>query len=134
MHMSLACPRLARGLLAACMIWQVVLSTGTCESINLDLARAARYQYFTKNRPAHADQNSDHNLFLAVNLPAVRVGHGVGPGWERSRRAGLLVADWPHTRTHRHATHIHTHTLTSHNQFLQVYSYTTALTLERDRK
>ena len=71
-------------------------------------------------------------LLLAVNLPAVRVGHGVGPGWERSRRAGLLVADRPHTRTHRHATHIHTHTLTSHNQFLQVYSYTTALTLERD--
>ena len=135
MHMSLACPRLARGLLAACMIWQVVPSTGTCKSINLDLARAARYRYFTKNRPAHADQNSDQpNLLLAVNLPAVRVGHGVGPGWERSRRAGLLVADRHHTRTHRHATNIHTHTLTltSHNQFLQVYSYTTRSILERD--
>ena len=117
----------------ACMIWQVVPSTSTRKSINLDLARAARYRYFTKNRPAHADQNSDQsNLLLAVNLPAVRVGHGVGPGWERSRRAGPLVADRHHTRTHRHATHIHTHTLTSHNQFLQVYSYTTALTLERD--
>ena len=71
----------------ACMIWQVVPSTSTRKSINLDLARAARYRYFTKNRPAHADQNSDQStLFLAVNLPAVRVGHGVGPGWERSRR------------------------------------------------
>ena len=115
-----------------CMIWQVVPSTSTCKSINLDLARAARYQYFTENRPAHADQNSDHKLLLAVNLPAVRVGHGVGPGWERGRRAGLITSDRPHTRTHRHATHIHTHTLTPHNQFLQVYSYTTALTLERD--
>ena len=113
------------------MLWQVVPSTSTRKSINLDLARAARY--FTKNRPAHADQNSDQSiLLLAVNLPAVRVGHGVGPGWERSHQAGLLVADRHHTRTHRHATHIHTHTLTSHNQFLQVYSYTTALTLERD--
>ena len=115
----------------ACMIWQVVPSTSTRKSINLDLARAARYRYFTKNRPAHADQNSDQSiLLLAVNLPAVRVGHGVGPGWERSRRAGPLVADRHHTRTHRHVTHTHTHTLTSHNQFLQVYSYTTA---ERSR-
>ena len=117
---------------STCMIWQVVPSTGTCKSINLDRARAARYWYFTKNRPAHARTHSDHKLLLAANLPAVRVGHGVWPGWERRRRAGLLVADRPHTRTHRHATHIHTHTLTSHNQFLQVYSYTTALTLERD--
>ena len=38
---------------STCMIWQVVPSTGTCKSINLDLARAARYQYFTENRPAH---------------------------------------------------------------------------------
>ena len=77
---------------STCMIWQVVPSTGTCKSINLDLARAARYRYFTKNRPAHADQNSDQSiLLLAVNLPAVRVGHGVGPGWERSRRAGPRV-------------------------------------------
>ena len=45
---------------STCMIWQVVPSTGTCKSINLDLARAARYQYFTENRPAHADQNSVH--------------------------------------------------------------------------
>ena len=43
---------------STCMIWQVVPSTCTCKSINLDLARAARYQYFTENRPAHADQNS----------------------------------------------------------------------------
>ena len=100
----------------ACMLWQVVPSTSTRKSINLDLARAARYRYFTKNRPAHADQNSDHNLFLAVNLPAIRVGHGVGPGWERSRRAGPLVADRHHTRTHRHVTHTHTHT---HTHFTQ---------------
>ena len=113
-----------------CMLWQVVPSTSTRKSINLDLARAARYWYFTKNRPAHADQNSDQPiLLLAVNLPAVRVGHGVGPGWERSRRAGPLAADRHHTRTHRHVTH----TLTSHNQFLQVYSYTTRSILERDR-
>ena len=56
MHMSLACPRLARGLLATCMIWQVVPSTGTCKSINLDLARAAPYRYFTQYGPAHADE------------------------------------------------------------------------------
>ena len=99
---------------STCTIWQVVLSTGTCKSINLDLARAARYRYFTKNRPAHADQNSDHNLFLAVNLPAVRVGHGVGPGWERGHRAGPLVADRHHTRTHRHVTHTLTHTHSLH--------------------
>ena len=100
---------------STCMIWQVVLGTGTCKSINLDLARAARYRYFTKNRPAHADQNSDQsNPLLAVNLPAVRVGHGVGPGWERSHRAGLLVADRHHTRSHRHATHTLTLTHSLH--------------------
>ena len=98
-----------------CMLWQVVPSTSTRKSINLDLARAARYWYFTKNRPAHADQNSDQPiLLLAVNLPAVRVGHGVGPGWERSRRAGPLVADRHHTRTHRHVTHTLTHTHSHH--------------------
>ena len=99
----------------ACMIWQVVPSTSTCKSINLDLARAARYRYFTKNRPAHADQNSDQShLFLAVNLPAVRVGHGVGPGWERGHRAGPLVADRHHTRSHKHATHTLTLTHSLH--------------------
>ena len=105
----------------ACMLWQVVPSTSTRKSINLDLARAARYWYFTKNRPAHADQNSDQPiLLLAVYLPAVRVGHGVGPGWERGRRAGPLVADRHHTRTHRHVTHTHTHSLhtTSSSRFI----------------
>ena len=116
----------------ACMIWQVVPSTSTCKSINLDLARAARYQYFTENRPAHADQNSDHKTPSSRQSSCCTCCHGVWPGWERRRRAGLLVADRPHTRTHRHATHIHTHTLTSHNQFLQVYSYTTRSILERD--
>ena len=117
----------------ACMLWQVVPSTSTRKSINLDLARAARYRYFTKNRPAHADQNSDQSiLLLAVNLPAVRVGHGVGPGWERSPGRSACSRPAPHTHTQARHTHIHTHTLTSHNQFLQVYSYTTALTLERD--
>ena len=102
---------------STCMIWQVVPSTGTCKSINLDLARAAPYRYFTQYGPAHADQNSDQpNLLLAVNLPAVRVGHGVGPGWERSRRAGLLVADRHHTRTHRHATHTLTLTHSLHTR------------------
>ena len=62
-----------------CMIWQVVPSTSTRKSINLDLARAARYWYFTKNRPAHADQNSDHKLLLVVNLPVVRVAMASGP-------------------------------------------------------
>ena len=101
----------------ACMIWQVVPSTSTRKSINLDLARAARYRYFTKNRPAHADQNSDQSiLLLAVNLPAVRVGHGVGPGWERGRRAGPLVADRHHTRTHTGTSHTHSHT---HTHFTQ---------------
>ena len=64
---------------STCMIWQVVPSTGTCKSINLDLARAARYQYFIENRPAHADQNSDHKLLLAANLPVVRVAMASGP-------------------------------------------------------
>ena len=63
----------------ACMIWQVVPSASTRKSINLDLARAARYRYFTKNRPAHADQNSDHKTPLAVNLPVVRVAMASGP-------------------------------------------------------
>ena len=69
MHMSLACPRLARGLLAACMLWQVVPSTGTCKSINLDLARAAPYWYFTQNGPAHADQNQVLQLLLLPSSP-----------------------------------------------------------------
>ena len=72
MHMSLACPRLARGLLAACMLWQVVPSTGTCKSINLDLARAAPYRYFTQYGPARADQNQVLQLHLLHRLP-VRV-------------------------------------------------------------
>ena len=48
---------------AAPVIWQVVPSTDTCKSINLDLARAARYRYFTQYRPAHADQ-----IFIQQNL------------------------------------------------------------------
>ena len=68
MHMSLACPRLARGLLAACMIWQVVPSTGTCKSINLDLARAAPYRYFTQYGPAHADQNLIQQTFFTASF------------------------------------------------------------------
>ena len=116
-----------------CMIWQVVPSTSTCKSINLDLARAARYQYFTENRPAHADQNSDHKTPSSRQSSCRSCCYGVWPRWERRRRAGLLLSR-PATRTHTQArhTHVHTHTLTSHNQFLQVYSYTTALTLERD--
>ena len=87
MHMSLACPRLARGLLATCMIWQVVPSTGTCKSINLDLARAAPYRYFTQYGPAHADQNLFQQTsfiasFLSVSLVVLL--YGVG-------RAELLV-------------------------------------------
>ena len=71
MHMSLACPRLARGLLAACMIWQVVPSTGTCKSINLDLARAAPYRYFTQYGPAHADQNLFQQTFFLASFLSV---------------------------------------------------------------
>ena len=82
--------------------------------------------------------NTLFNLLLASYHPAVRVGvvassHGVRAGWQRRRRTGLLLSR-PVTHTHTQArhTHVHTHTLTPHNQFLQVYSYTTALTLERD--
>ena len=87
MHMSLACPRLARGLLAACMIWQVVLSTGTCESINLDLARAAPYRYFTQYGPAHADQNLIQQTFFIASFLSVSLVvllYGVGrSGWTK---------------------------------------------------
>ena len=38
----------------------------------------------------------------------------VRAGWPRRRRAGLLVADRPHTRTHRHATHTFTLTHSLH--------------------
>ena len=68
-------------------------------------------------------------LLLAVNLPAVRVGHGVGPGWERSRRAGLLVADRHHTRTHRHATHTFTHTHSLHTTSSSRFIHTLPLLL-----
>ena len=85
MHMSLACPRLARGLLAACMIWQVVPSTGTCKSINLDLARAAPYRYFTQYGPAQADQNQVLQLHLLHRLAYLFVS---------SRDGFLLRAGW----------------------------------------
>ena len=88
MHMSLACPRLARGLLAACMIWQVVPSTGTCKSINLDLARAAPYRYFTQYGPAHADQNRD--------LPTTASSSSIIAYLFVSSRDGFLLrAGWP---------------------------------------
>ena len=86
MHMSLACPRLARGLLAACMIWQVVPSTGTCKSINLDLARAAPYWYFTQNGPAHADQNQVLPTLLLLLIAYLFVSSSDGV---------LLRAGWP---------------------------------------
>ena len=118
----------------ACMIWQVVPSTSTCKSINLDLARAARYRYFTKNRPAHADQNSDHKTpssrqsSCCTCWPWRRARMGTkSPGRSACSRPA------PHTLTQARHTHTHTHTLTSHNQFLQVYSYTTRSILERDK-
>ena len=126
MHMSLACPRLARGLLATCMIWQVVPSTGTCKSINLDLARAAPYRYFTQYGPAHADQNLFQQTsfiasFLSVSLVVLL--YGVGrPGWARRCRAGLLTSP---TRTHRHVhtlTHTHPyHTNSSRFLFILIH-------------
>ena len=117
----------------ACMIWQVVPSTSTRKSINLDLARAARYRYFTKNRPAHADQNSDHKTPSSRQPSCCTCW-----SWRRARMGtkspgrSACSGPAPHTHTQARHTHVHTHTLTSHNQFLQVYSYTTALTLERD--
>ena len=126
MHMSLACPRLARGLLATCMIWQVVPSTGTCKSINLDLARAAPYRYFTQYGPAHADQNLFQQTsfiasFLSVSLVVLLYGVGRS-GWTRRCRAGLLTSP---TRTHRHVhtlTHTHPyHTNSSRFLFILIH-------------
>ena len=60
----------ARARLTSCMhVWQVVPSTGTCKSINLDLARAAPYRYFTQYEPAHADQNQVLQLHLLPSSP-----------------------------------------------------------------
>ena len=114
---------------STCMIWQVVPSTGTCKSINLDLARAARYQYFTENRPAHADQNSDHKTPSSRQSSCRSCCYGVWPGWERRRRAGLLVADRPHTGTHRHATHTFTLTHSLHTTSSSRFIHTLPLLL-----
>ena len=116
----------------ACMIWQVVPSTSTRKSINLDLARASRYWYFTKNRPAHADQNSDQSSSSRQSSCCTCW------AWRRVRMdtkspgRSACSGPAPHTHTQARHTHVHTHTLTPHNQFLQVYSYTTRSILERD--
>ena len=110
----------------ACMIWQVVPGTSTCKSINLDLARAARYRYFTKNRPAHADQNLFHQTsFIAsfLTVSSVVLLYGVGrSGWTWRCRAGLLTSP---TRTHRHVhtlTHTHPyHTNSSRFLFILIH-------------
>ena len=98
----------------ACMIWQVVPSTSTRKSINLDLARAAPYRYFTQYGPAHADQNLFQQTsfiasFLSVSLVVLLYGVGRS-GWTRRCRAGLLTSP---TRTHRHV-HTLTHTRPYH--------------------
>ena len=124
MHMSLACPRLARGLLATCMIWQVVPSTGTCKSINLDLARAAPYRYFAQYGPAHADQNLIQQNLLPSLVPLCVLG-GVAV-WRRPFRMDMAMpgrsVDQPHTHTQARP-HAHTHTPISH-QLLQVFIHT----------
>ena len=118
----------------ACMIWQVVPSTSTRKSINLDLARAARYRYFTKHRPAHADQNSDQSSSSRQSSCCTCW------SWRRARMGtkspgrSACSRPAPHTHTQARHTHVHTHTLTPHNQFLQVYSYTTRSILERDKR
>ena len=118
--------RRANGSRASCILWQVVPSTGTCKSINLDLARAAPYRYFTQYGPAHADQNLFHKAsfiasFLFVSLVVLL--HGVGrPGWARWCWAGLLTSP---TRTHRHVhtlTHTHPyHTNSSRFLFILIH-------------
>ena len=134
MHMSLACPRLARGLLAACMIWQVVPSTGTCKSINLDLARAAPYRYFTQYGPAHADQNLIQSSLRPSLVPLCVLGGVVV--WRRPPRMGKAmpgrsVDQPPHAHTGTSTrSHTHTHITPTPPGF---YSYSsTALILERD--
>ena len=111
---------------STCMIWQVVPSTDTCKSINLDLARAAPYRYFTQYGPAHADQNlfqqsSFIASFLSVSLVVLLYGVGRS-GWTRRCRAGLLTSP---TRTHRHVhtlTHTHPyHTNSSRFLFILIH-------------
>ena len=72
----------------ACMIWQVVPSTSTRKSINLDLARAARYRYFTKDRPAHANYHS----VLQSHLPTLVLPRVLGGvvGWRRPGRMATM--------------------------------------------
>ena len=94
----------------ACMIWQVVPSTSTRKSINLDLARAARYWYFTKNRPAHADQNSDQSSSSRQSSCCTCW------AWHRVRMdtksPGRSACSGPAPHTHTQARHTHTHTHT----------------------
>ena len=116
-----------------CMIWQVVPSTSTRKSINLDLARAAPYRYFTQYGPAHADQNLiQQTFFLAsfLSVSLVVLLYGVGrSGWTRRCRAGLLTSPHAHTSTSTRS-HTHTHITPTPPGF---YSYSsTALILERD--
>ena len=93
-----------------CMIWQVVPSTSTRKSINLDLARAARYWYFTKNRPAHADQNSDQSSSSRQSSCCTCW------SWRRARMGtkspGRSACSGPAPHTHTQARHTHTHTHT----------------------
>ena len=77
----------ARARLTSCMhVWQVVPSTGTCKSINLDLARAAPYWYFTQNGPAHAGQNQVLPTLLLLLIAYLFVSSSDGV---------LLRAGWP---------------------------------------
>ena len=109
---------------STCMIWQVVLGTGTCKSINLDLARAAPYRYFTQYGPAHADQNLFQQNLLHSLVPLCVLG-GVAV-WRRPFRMDKAMpgrsVDQPHTHTQARP-HAHTHTPISH-QLLQVFIHT----------
>ena len=106
----------------ACMLWQVVPSTSTRKSINLDLARAARYWYFTKNRPAHADQNSDQPILLLAPIFLLSWSWRRARMGTRSPSRSACSGPAPHTHTQARHTHTltftHSHHTTSSSRFI----------------
>ena len=119
------------------MIWQVVPSIGTCKSINLDLARAARCMIFYHEatcscRSILRSTNLLPTLVLLYVKDLVVLRHGVDrAGWPRRRRAGLLSRPATHAHTGT-PTRSHTRAHTPHANSSRLSHTHTALILERD--